>query len=271
MKARPTSSFLTVASLLLTAFTNMALVEAESDTNYVTIIATNPPAADPAPLPRIALQPVGIVKEVEKLVASGTDAAVVKAFILSWPTPYSISADDILQLQQLGVSTDIINTLLQRQSELNAQAPVADNPDQEVDASNAPAPYPGSSSPLPLPLSPPPPIPDQSGADSTYPAEVPVTPGYQDDSGYYPAPYPGVVVVGGVVFAAHPGHRVGFGGHGLGHHEGVGHGATGGMNGHEGGTGYGGGSGGGRSGGNVGHGSVGGSSGGHSSGGGGRR
>jgi hypothetical protein len=259
MKTCLTSPFLTVAGLLLMASTRTSLAQAESATNDVIIIATNPPAADPAPLPRVALQPVGIVKEVEKLVASGTDAAVVKAFIQSWQTPYSVSTDDILRLQELGVSTDIISTLLQRQTELSVQPLAPESPDQGVDSSAAIAPYPGGSA-LPLPSSPPPPIQDQFGADSTYPGDNPVSPVYQGDSGYYAAPYPGVVVVGGVVFAAPSGHRVGPGGHGPGHHEGVGHGATGGSNGHEAGAGHGGNLGAGHAGGNVGHGSGGGHS-----------
>jgi hypothetical protein len=79
-------------------------------------------AAQPPTQPGFALKPVGIVRDVEKLTQSGADPAVVKAFVQSWTTPYSVTANDILQMHEAGVPSDVLTTLIRHGGELGAQA-----------------------------------------------------------------------------------------------------------------------------------------------------
>jgi acidic type I keratin len=125
---------------------------------------------------------VGVVKEVEKLAASGTDPAVMKSFIESWPTPYRVTADDILRLHNEKIPSDVLTTLIQHGAELGTQA-----------AASAMAQQPGVMG-VPPAMSPTP------GPEVTYPApDYSVMPnyldpnygyGYPDYSYAYPYSYP---------------------------------------------------------------------------------
>ena len=149
------------------------------------MLAPSPSVAPSQPAaPGFTLKPIGIVKEVLKLTESGADSAVIKAFVQSWPTRYSVTADDILRLHQAGVSSDTLTALIQRGAELSGQAP---------GAMTAPQLPPGVSDMTPAP---------------TYPTEVPVPTspapdvynyGYPQYEPYYSTPaytYPYVYGVG---------------------------------------------------------------------------
>ena len=99
---------------------------------------------------------IGIVSEVEKMVQAGAAPDVIKAFIQNWTSQFTMTADEILHLHDIGVSTDVLTTLIQRSAQLEAQAlPVpVPNPSgpgpatyPEMAATNPPAymyPYPSS-------------------------------------------------------------------------------------------------------------------------------
>src|SRR5438045_310125 len=70
-----------------------------------------PPPSAPVAAPAFSLRPVGIMKDVEKLTQAGTDPAVVKSYVQTWPTPYSVTANDILRLHDLGVPSDVLTAL----------------------------------------------------------------------------------------------------------------------------------------------------------------
>src|SRR3954462_5966929 len=48
-----------------------------------------------------------ILAEVEKMVQSGTDPAVIKSFVQNWTGRFSVTADQILRLHDIGASTEI--------------------------------------------------------------------------------------------------------------------------------------------------------------------
>src|SRR5689334_18006444 len=103
----------TTAGLLLLVALQPRSIHAQTAPSLVTV-TTNAPAAPStsAPTPFV-LRPVGIVKELEKLMQSGTEPGVIRAFIQSWPTPYSVTADDILRLHGEGLPSDVLTVLIQ--------------------------------------------------------------------------------------------------------------------------------------------------------------
>lgn len=239
------------AGLLLAAVVGTAPAYAQSAPSLVTV-TTNAPAVASQPIkPVFALKSAGIVKEVEKLTQSGTEPAVIKAFVQAWPTPYSTSADDILHLHEIGVPSDVLTTLIQHGAELGSRAPTPGNPNGGAVGATAPAPYSEVNAPTVLPPSPAPLTPEQYPPQATYPVDAgvygyPTYPAY--DYGYYDYPgtyyYPGVVIVGGIGFRGHSGFHGGrpvggFGGHvgGFGGHGGGFGGHAGGVSGHGGGGG----------------------------------
>src|ERR1041384_1373947 len=77
-----------------------------------------PPLVTPAD-PRSAATanikvPNGIVPEVETMVRSGADPNVVKAFIQNWTGRFTVTADEILHLHDVGASSDVLTTLIHR-------------------------------------------------------------------------------------------------------------------------------------------------------------
>jgi hypothetical protein len=142
------------------------------------------------PSPAPAAVGAQIVSEVEKMVQSHADESVIKAFIQSWPNTYSLSADQILHLHDIGVSNDLLTTLIRRSAQLQAQATPMFAPGPMVPGgTNVPPPYADmtSTNPPPAYLYPYP------GGDSTssysyfYPdATYPLYSSY-----YYPYPYYG--------------------------------------------------------------------------------
>ena len=212
-------SLLTAIGLFLVAATETTCAQAQPTQPPLVTVNPNAPAAQSPTASGFVLKPVGIVREVEKLTQSGADPAVVKAFIQSWRTPYSISADEILRLHAVGVPSDALTALIQHGAELSASVPGAN---MSV-ATPPPVPYPGQTPPISQPSSPAPPVPDQYAPQPTYPVEPPVVysyPAYPYDYGYYsgyPWPYyyyPGVSIGLGFGFRGRGGFHGGFGGRG---------------------------------------------------------
>jgi hypothetical protein len=188
---------LSMTGLLLMAVFRSSSIQAQATANELVTVTTNAPTAvatPAAPASTFVLQPLGIMKELDKLVRSGTDPGVIKAFIQGWRTPYSVSADDILHLHDLGLPSDVLTLLVQHQADLAGQGQSVSMPAQMPAASGAPIPYPGATAPVPMPTTPAPPVPDPYAAGASYPVEVPVQtyPDYSTyDYGYYgyPGPY----------------------------------------------------------------------------------
>ena len=136
------------------------------------VIATeNTAAAQPPTQPGFTLKPVGIVRDVEKLTQSGADPAVVKAFVQSWSTPYSVTANYILQMHEQGVPSDVLTTLIRHSAELGAQASAYAPPQPEV--------------PMVSPTVPPMAgYPESGAAAPAYPEPYPYSYGYPDSYSY---------------------------------------------------------------------------------------
>jgi hypothetical protein len=93
-----------------------------------------------------------IVTEVEKMLQAGTDQVVVRAYIQNWSGRYSVSADQILHLHDIGASSDVLTALIQRSAQLQAQAAAfAQTPNVPPPSSPPPqmAPYPDVTTPAP--------------------------------------------------------------------------------------------------------------------------
>jgi hypothetical protein len=234
-------SWLTAVGLFLVIAAKTTSAQAQPTPPPLVTVTPNAPAVPSQPPSGFVLKSVGIVKEVEKLTQSGADPAVVKAFVQSWRTPYSISADEILRLHAAGVPSDILTILIQHGAELGAAVPTAAN---TATSPNAPVSYPGAIPQISQPSSAAPPVPDQYVPQPTYPVEPPVVYSYPTypayDYGYYygyPGPYyyyPGVAIGLGFGFRSHGGFHGGFGGHGggFGGHGGGGFGGRSGGGGH---------------------------------------
>ena len=69
---------------------------------------------------------------------AGADPGVIKSFVQNWTGRFSVNADQILHLHSVGVSTDILTTLIHRSADLQAQPLPAG-----VSSAQATAPAPG--------------------------------------------------------------------------------------------------------------------------------
>jgi hypothetical protein len=185
-------------------------------------------AAQPV-APATAAFPAG-VNEVLKLQKGGVPADIIVHYINNSPLSFYLSADNVIYLQQQGVSAQVITTMIQRNGEQQRQTALA----YQQGAAAAPS--------APATYGYPPENPAQNfnnalqarAADPAYyPAPAPSYPVYYPsyaDYGYYPYyPYaydfwPPVVV--GLGFGHVGGGFVhgGFGGHGIGGGFGGGHG-----------------------------------------------
>ena len=83
------------------------------------------------------------VAEVAKMRAANVDVPVVQSFVENSPTPYRLSADDIVYLHEHSVEPAIITAMIKRGAELRAQAlqktPSPAVPQQPVVVSSTPA------------------------------------------------------------------------------------------------------------------------------------
>jgi hypothetical protein len=98
-------------------------------------VGATPSAAGNMPVQAVTGNPAkperrltGVLAEVTNMVEAKTDPAVIRAFIKGWTTPYSVSADEILHLHDLGASTEVLTALISRSAELQAQAPPPPRP-----------------------------------------------------------------------------------------------------------------------------------------------
>ena len=66
----------------------------------------------------------GRINEVVALAQSGIDQSIVVSYIKTSPGPFQPTADEIIKLRDLGVSPEIITTMMQRGAELRDQARV---------------------------------------------------------------------------------------------------------------------------------------------------
>lgn len=109
--------------------------------------ANNPPAVSPS------------AAEVVKMAEAGTSDDVLLAYIKNSTSLYDLSADQILYLRDIGVSSPVISAMLGRDSELRSQpptgAPVEAGPAAGPPPAAAPEPMPESAAP---PVQAPPPV-----------------------------------------------------------------------------------------------------------------
>ena len=63
----------------------------------------------------------GRINEVVALAQSGIDQSIVVSYIKTSPGPFQPSADEIIKLRDLGVSSEIITTMMQRGAEVRDQ------------------------------------------------------------------------------------------------------------------------------------------------------
>lgn len=104
-----------------------------------TIISTPATAAAPSNNPQLG--------EVVKLVQAGVGDSILTAFVTNSPSPFRLSSDDVVYLNDLGVSQTVINAMLQRDQYFNATAAQTPAqgvapPDQSGYVTVAPAPLP---------------------------------------------------------------------------------------------------------------------------------
>lgn len=124
----------------------------------------------------------GRINDVVSLSKSGVDPSIVLAFIKNSPGPFEPSADEIIKLRDMGVSTPVLTAMLQRGAEVRDQAHAAAM-SAAPDANTSPA-------QAPVITETPPNTP--SGSDgSDYAAQQPgSTVTYVGGDSSYPYPYP---------------------------------------------------------------------------------
>jgi len=90
------------------------------------------------------------IADIVKMVQAKVDVEVIKAYIKNSWVPFNPSAEEIIALQQSGVSDDIISAMLQRGGEIRAQARAA----MAYQGGAAPPPYPAANPYAPTPAYP---------------------------------------------------------------------------------------------------------------------
>ena len=96
-------------------------------------VATGPaPVVEPAPAPAPATTPAPAVSpaaaEVVRLAEAGTSEDVILAYIQNDTAPFDLSADQILYLRDVGVSSPVITAMLSRDTTLKGQGAAAPAP-----------------------------------------------------------------------------------------------------------------------------------------------
>src|ERR1051326_1899912 len=115
--------------------------------------ASAAPAAGQTPAPP-AVSPA--VSEVLRLAQSGVSEDVVTAYINNSPAPFNLSSDQILYVRDLGLSSQVITAMLNRDASLRNQ-PQPSQPAPEPQPAPAPDAPPPHKPPPPPPHRPPPP------------------------------------------------------------------------------------------------------------------
>ena len=177
MKTRnfPTRTLAAVAAVVLALTVSTALAQ-DSTATY-----NSQPVQQPVKLssPQLSYG----VSEVVKLAQAKASDETVLAYVKNSGTSYGLDADQIIYLQQQGVSSAVITAMLNQPKVASLQQP------QSAPQSYAPA--------IPQPTTPAPaPQPDNSAAAAQAPANVtyvqntPVQSYYYSDPGYYSSYYP---------------------------------------------------------------------------------
>jgi len=81
-----------------------------------------------------------LVQEVQKMLEGGADSEVVKAYVLNWTTPYTVTSDDILRLHDHHATTEVLTSLIRRSGELQAQRNATQPATQALQQASAVAP-----------------------------------------------------------------------------------------------------------------------------------
>lgn len=105
-----------------------------------TIISTPAAATAPSNNPQLG--------EVVKLVQAGVGDSILMAYVTNSPSPFKLSSDDVVYLNDLGAPQSVINAMLQRDQYFNAQVAQTPTPTPPPDQSGyvdvTPAPLPQS-------------------------------------------------------------------------------------------------------------------------------
>ena len=82
-----------------------------------------------------------------KLIQAGMGDSVLMAYVTNSPTPFNLSSDDILYLNDLGTPETVVSAMLQRDLYFNANSATANAAPETPSASANPAPAPGGGYP----------------------------------------------------------------------------------------------------------------------------
>jgi hypothetical protein len=108
------------------------------------------PVSGAKPLPP-NIRTSGPVADIIKLASSGVDQGVLMAFVANSPSPFNLSADEIIYLNDLGVPSSVVAAALERDQALKGSADAGGETAQAAPASAAPgqlAPAPAEPAPL---------------------------------------------------------------------------------------------------------------------------
>jgi hypothetical protein len=166
---RQKQNFLTTVGAVALALTPLAAGAAGQAETAATSQPSLVQPSSAAPKLNLATTPSTPVRDVMKIVNSGVSEDVVKAYIQTSSSRFSLTSDDIIQLQGAGVSSSITVAMLNHDTALRQNLSV----------------------PPPPPDQPPLPPPDQTPGATTAPSAPPSTAGYGDATAYYSslAPY----------------------------------------------------------------------------------
>lgn len=138
----------------------------------VTNLPDAAPAASPAPPRRIPPQQVSLspgVAEVITLVQGGVEESVIKAHMAHTTNAFSPTVDELIYLNDIGVSAPLVSALIQQNTQMRGQAVVAAPTPQPAPA--APNVQPNPPAAQPAPAQPQPPV---AQAQPEQPAQQPV-------------------------------------------------------------------------------------------------
>ena len=176
---------------------------AEAATNTDVVDAPAKPISTAKPLPA-AVRPTAPVAEVLKLADSGVEEGVMLAFVTNSTSTFNLGAEEIIYLNDIGVPSEVVTAMIQRDQALkasfaNAAAPPATPPPAPAEpppAAPEPAPAPAPADMAPQP--------DSTAENYPPPADNTYAPFYDslapygtwvDVAGYGPCWQPTVVIV----------------------------------------------------------------------------
>ncbi len=116
---------LTALGAAVVCFSPLAL-SAQGTVNSTTTTVAAPAPSAPALSPGL--------DEVVKLHDAGVDDSVIRSYVQNSNHAYSLSADDIIHLRQLGISAGVVTDMMQRGSELRQTRDAASAQQQAHDS-----------------------------------------------------------------------------------------------------------------------------------------